>query len=229
MTCYSLLPCEAAGLALIAAGLLAAPPTAIKGWGQADDPDGDCRFEARDSKLTIRVPGTLHNLVADSGHLNAPTVLSPVRGEFIAMVKAAGDVHPGPEPNVPDGLPYNGTGLLLWVDRDNYIRLERAGLIQAGALISYANFEHFSGGRRTFSQGLEIQNLPATLRLERRGGTVYGSVSQDGVNWTSFRTLEVPLPAEMKLGVAAVNTSTKPFAGELEGLTLFTRRDVDAP
>ena len=145
------------------------------------------------------------------------------------MVKAAGDVHPGPEPNVPDGLPYNGTGLLLWVDRDNYIRLERAGLIQAGAFISYANFEHFSGGRRTFSQGMEIQNLPATLRLERRGGTVYASVSQDGVNWTSFRTLEVPLPAEMKLGVAAVNTSTKPFAGELEGLTLFTRRDVDAP
>ena len=84
MTCYSLLPCKAAGLALIAAGFLAAPPTAIKGWGQADDPDGDCRFEARDSKLTIRVPGTLHNLVADSGHLNAPTVLSPntVRPEF---------------------------------------------------------------------------------------------------------------------------------------------------
>ena len=229
MTCYSLLPCKAAGLALIAAGLLAASPPAIKGWGQADDPDGDCRFEARDSKLTIRVPGTLHNLVADRGRLNAPTVLSPVRGEFIAMVKAAGDVRPGPEPNVPDGLPYNGTGLLLWVDRDNYIRLERAGLIQAGAFISYANFEHFSGGRRTFSQGLEIQNLPTTLRLERRGGTVYASVSQDGVNWTSFRTLEVPLPAEMKLGVAAVNTSTKPFAGELEGLTLFTRRDVDAP
>ncbi len=145
------------------------------------------------------------------------------------MVKAAGDVHPGPEPNVPDGLPYNGTGLLLWVDRDNYIRLERAGLIQAGAFISYANFEHFSGGRRTFSQGLEIQNLPATLRLERRGGTVYASVSQDGVNWTSFRTLEVTLPAAMKLGVAAENTSTKPFAGDLEGLTVFTRHEVGAP
>ena len=229
MTCYPLLPCKAAGLALIAAGLLAAAPPAIKGWGQADDPDGDCRFEARDSKLTVRVPGTLHNLVADSGHLNAPRVLSPVRGEFIAMVKAAGEVHPGPESNVPDGLPYNGTGLLLWLDRDNYIRLKRAGLIQAGAFISYANFEHFSGGRRTFSQGLEIQNLPTTLRLEARGGTVYASVSQDGANWTSFRTLEVPLPPDVKLGVAAVNSSTKPFVAELDGLNVFTRHEVDAP
>jgi regulation of enolase protein 1 (concanavalin A-like superfamily) len=227
MTCYSLL--RAAGLLLVAAGLITAPPPAIKGWGQADDPDGDCRFEARDSKLTIRVPGTPHNLVADGGQLNAPRVLSSARGEFIVMVRAAGDVHPGPEPSVPDSLPYNGTGLLLWVDRDNYIRLERAGLIQQGAYISYANFEHFSGGRRTFSQGLEIQNLPTTLRLERRGGTVYASVSQDGATWNSFRTLEVTLPEEMKLGVAAVNTSTKPFAGELEGLTVFTRHEVGAP
>ena len=173
-------PCSrflgAAGFVCVACTVLAAPPPVLKGWGQASDPDGDCRFEQKDGKPTIRVPGTLHNLVADSGQVNAPTVLSPVKGEFIAMVKATGGVRPGPESNVPDGLPDHGAGLLLWVDRDNYFRLERAGLMRDGAFITYVNFEHFKEGRRTFSQGAGLQDLPTHLRLEQRGG--------NGVQWT---------------------------------------------
>jgi len=194
------------------------------GWGQATDPTGDCRFEQMDGKLTIRVPGTLHNLVTDSGQLSAPTVLSPVRGEFIAMVQVTGSVHPGPKSSVPGGLPYNGTRLLLWADLDNYVRLERAGMIRNGAFSTYVIFEHFSGGRRALSQVLE--DRPTHLRLERREGTVYASASHDGVTWSSFPSLEIRLPDELKLGVAAVNTSTKPFAAELEGLGVFTRRDA---
>ena len=49
------------------------------------------------------------------------------------------------------------------------------------------------------------------------------------MHWTSFPTLEVPLPDEMKLGVAVVNTSMKPFAAELEGLGIFTTRNIQAP
>jgi regulation of enolase protein 1 (concanavalin A-like superfamily) len=206
--------------------LLAAPPPMLKGWGQAADPDGDCRFELFDGKLTILVPGTVHDLVADSGKLNAPTVLSPVRGEFIAMVSSTGGVQPGPDSTVADSLPYNGTGLLIWVDKDNYIRLERAGIIRDGALVTYVNFEHFDQGRRVFSQGGALRDLPTDLRLERRGGRIFASASQDGVHWTSFPPLDVRLPEEVKLGVAAVNSSTKPFKAELEGLEVFTRRDA---
>jgi hypothetical protein len=222
------IPWRATGLVLVTASALAAPPTAFKGWGQATDPDGDCRFEQTDGKLTLRVPGTHHNLVADSGHLNAPRVLSPVRGEFIAMVKATGSVHPGPESSVPDGLPYNGTGLLLWVDRNNYVRLERAGLIRNGAFITYVNFEHFSRGRRVFSQGHAIQDRPTDLRLERREGKVFASASHDGVTWSPFPSLEIRLPNEVKLGVTAVNSSRKPFVAELEGLVVFTRREAQS-
>jgi regulation of enolase protein 1 (concanavalin A-like superfamily) len=214
----------AAALLFVTCTVWAAAPPMLKGWGHASDPDGDCRFEQRDSKLTIQVPGTLHNLVADSGELNAPTVLSPVKGEFIAMVKSTGGVQPGPKCSVPDGLPYNGAGLLVWVDRDNYFRLERAGLIREGAYITYVNFEHFKQGRRTFSQGAELRDLPTNLRLERRGGSIYASASHDGVHWTPFPPLEVPLPDEVKLGVAAVNSSTQPFTAELDDLTVFTRR-----
>ena len=58
---------EEAGLLLVTCTLWAASPPALKGWGQASDPDGDCRFEQKDGKLTISVPGKLHNLVADTG------------------------------------------------------------------------------------------------------------------------------------------------------------------
>ncbi len=218
----------ALALLFLTGTLVAAAPPVLKGWGQAADPDGDCRFEQMDGKLIIDVPGTIHNLVADSGQVNAPTVLSPVRGEFIAMVKSTGGIHPGPKSSVPDGLPYNGTGLLLSVDRNNYIRLERAGLIRDGAFITYVNFEHFSGGRRVFSQGGALGDFPTHLRLERRGGKIYASASQDGVHWTPFPPLELRLPYEVKLGVLAVNSSTKRFRAELEGLNVFTRRDVQS-
>jgi regulation of enolase protein 1 (concanavalin A-like superfamily) len=216
----------AAGLLFVACTLLAASPPVLKGWGQAADPDGDCRFVQKDGKLTIAVPGTLHNLVADRGQVNAPTVLSPVKGEFIAMVKSTGGIRPGPESSVPDGLPYYGAGLLLRVDRDNYFRLERAGLMRDGAFTTYVNFEHFKEGRRAFSKGAVLQDLPTHLRLERRGGSIYASASHDGVHWMPFPALEVRLPDEVKIGVAAVNSSTKPFRAELESLDVFTRRDV---
>ena len=177
---------RAAGLFFVACTLLAASPPLLKGWGQAADPDGDCRFEQKAGKLTITVPGTLHNLVADDAKVNAPTVLSPVKGDFIAMVKSTGDVRPGPECSVPDGLPYYGTGLLLWVDRDNYFRLERAGLLRDGTYITYVNFEQFQDGRRAVRQGARLQDVATHLRLERRGGSVYASASQDGVHWSPF-------------------------------------------
>jgi regulation of enolase protein 1 (concanavalin A-like superfamily) len=97
--------------------------------------------------------------------------------------------------------------------------------MRGGVFITYVNFEHFKEGRRGFSQGAGIQDLPTHLRLERRGGSLYASTSHDGVRWTPFPPLEARLPDEVKIGVAAVNSSTKPFAAELEGLSVFTRRE----
>ncbi len=215
-----------AAIACLAASILAAGPPALKGWGLAHDPDGDCRFEQAGDKLTIRVPGSLHDLGADDGQANAPVVLAPARGEFIAMVKVSGEVRPGPEPAVADGPAYSGTGLLIRADRGNFVRLERAGLIRDGNFVTYANFEYFSRGRRAVSEGLRLADVPIHLRLERRGKIVYASTSQDGVNWSSFPPVQVELPDESRVGVAAVNTATKPFTAELESFRVFTRSDV---
>lgn len=219
---------NAAGLVVMAAGLLAAAPPALNGWGQANDPDGDCRFQQTGGKLTVRVPGKLHNLVAGEGKLNAPTVLSPLKGDFIVTVKAAGAIRPGPQSTVAGGLPYNGAGLLLWENPGHFLRLERAAIIRNGALTSYANFEHYQGGRRSASQAARLKDQPTWLRIERRGGKVHASTSQDGVTWLAFPPLEAPWPDTLKTGVVAVNSSNEPFTAELEDFEVFTRRDVPA-
>ncbi len=206
--------------------LLAAGPE-IKGWGLANDPDGHCRFEPGDGKLRIQVPSSPYKEIPGKAELHAPTILSPVRGEFVAIVQVGGDLHPGPEPSVADTLPYNAAGLILWVDPRTYIRIERAGLIKNGAFLTYANFEHFSGGRRASSQAAQLKDLPTSLRLERRGGRIYASASQDGTNWTSFPPLEVSLPEEVKIGVLAVNTSTRLLNAELTDYRVFTRKEIE--
>ena len=93
--------------------------------------------------------------------------------------------------------------------------------------MTYVNFEHFADGRRVFSQGGGLLDRTTDLRLERRAGRIFASASQDGVHWTPFPPLDVQLPEEVKLGVAAVNSSTKPFKAELESLEVFTRRTAN--
>ena len=111
MTRHSLLPCKAAGLALIAAGLLAAPLQRSRGGAKPAT-----RTEtAASRRVTVSsrsgVPGTLHNLVADSGQINAPTVLSPelpgVNGTTGLSATPGGPACPSradPTSGVPPGL-----------------------------------------------------------------------------------------------------------------------------
>ena len=68
---------------------------------------------------------------------------------------------------------------------------------------------------------MEIPDKDTYLRLERRNGRVFGSVSEDGVNWTSFDSFTVEIPKEIKLGVAAISTSTEPFKAEFSGLEVY--------
>ena len=117
-------------------------------------------------KLTIAVPGTLHDLGAEVGKLNAPAVLGDVNGDFVATVKVGGKIEPRGECTRPGGFPYQGAGLLLWNDPGNYVRLERAAILREGKLVPYVNFEQRSkslpsGGGRPFP------NTPFYLRLAR--------------------------------------------------------------
>lgn len=196
-----------------------------EGWGEVVDPDGDCTVRFGDEKMVIQVPGSPHDLSAELGIINAPRVLREVEGDFIAQVKVVGIVKPGGGSKIPGRTPYNGAGLLLWLDGENYVRLERAGLTRpdTGKFQPYANFELRQKDERGLSSAGRIADEPVHLRLERRGDRVIGSVSRDGLTWGALEPMATKLPGKVRVGVAAINSASEPFKAEFEEFAIFRR------
>lgn len=78
-----------ASLTILAVPLLAfgapAPKDALAGWGKPVDPAKDCKFEAKDGKLKIAVPGGKepHDLSAElNAPMSAPRVMREIEGDF---------------------------------------------------------------------------------------------------------------------------------------------------
>src|SRR5262249_23157186 len=94
----------------------------IKGWGQVSDPDADGTVPENKGKLTIKVPGSLHDLYPlqqdAKKRFNAPRVLQAVKGDFVVTVKVAADWKPGDRRPGSSSFPYNGAGLLVWGTAD---------------------------------------------------------------------------------------------------------------
>ncbi len=104
----------------------------IKDWGEVVDPDKDCTIEEKAGLLIIKVPGKHHDLTYTDAYtkLNAPRILQPVAGDFTVTVKVA---FPLPKDAKSSGgaHAFASSGLLLWQDDKNYIRLDRAAVAQS--------------------------------------------------------------------------------------------------
>jgi regulation of enolase protein 1 (concanavalin A-like superfamily) len=200
----------------------AVPPGSIVGWGDVVDPDGDCKFAVKGKALKIVVPGTIHDLTAETGDMSAPRVLRDVEGDFILQVKVGGEVtHHGGRVS-KTYLAYHGAGLLIWIDDKTYIRLERAMVVQEDEDVHYINLGLRKDGD-VEEQNRIFPDQSVFLRLERHGGRVVGAVSPDGVRWSLLHSFEVALPERLKVGVVAVNTSTEPLTADFEDFEVFRK------
>jgi len=195
----------------------------IPGWGIAKDPDGNCKFTVNEKTLTIRAPGPVHDLSAELGQMNAPRVLQKVKGDFVAKVKVLGEFSPG-EATVPQRTAYNGAGLLLMASDQTYVRLDRATLVRSGVSQHYANFELRKDGKiERFGTPIDYEIDPKKdtyLRIERKGDKVLGAVAQEPGKWHDLQPKTVDLAAELRVGVAAVNCSSRPFAPKFEDFSV---------
>ena len=207
---------------LRAAGTPAVEPkgTELTGWGLAIDPDKDCQFQAEVDKLTVKVPGTRHDLHPESGRLNAPRVMREVEGDFAVRVKVVGEFKPNGKSTNPTGIPYNGAGILVWSDPDNYIRLERAAVLRGDKVGTYVAFEEREGGTRGAFHNEVSAGGDCYLRLERKGSRISGAISFDNVNWKQLKPIDTVWPTKLKLGLAAVNVNSEPFTITFEGFKL---------
>lgn len=215
---------------LVVAALVTTPgfsqdrsPRTLKGWGQIVDPEKDCQFRLDGGRLTITIPATKHDLSVEAGDLSAPRVLRDIEGDFIAQVKASGNVKHSGAGTSQVYLPYHGLGLLLWQDERNYVRLERAALGRGGGGVHYGTFQVRKDGRPTNPLEAELPDQDLYLRAERRGNRIQGAVSPDGVRWRYFAPVTVNFPQRIKVGVDAINTSTERFSPVFSELEIYRK------
>jgi len=192
----------------------------IPGWGEVTNPDGDCTFKAEEGKITITVPGGIHDISSYNRKMNAPRVLQEVDGDFTVGVKVSGEFKPGNAVAGSGTLPFNGAGLLLWDSDKNYLRLERdVWVTPQGVRQSYGPlFEYWKDGKNMKPKGGSprpfYKGRSTYLRITRRGDDVRVAVSHDGVEWIEVDSVTAQLPKRVRVGVAAINTSKNQFTVE---------------
>src|SRR5262249_40286056 len=145
-------------------------------------------------RLKITVPGTPHVLSAEDPKLpmNAPRVLRRVRGDFRAEVRVLGRSEPG-RSRTTYYDPFQGTGLIVWQDASNYLRLERAVGFNKGRPHAYVNYELREGGRLAMTRGITIDDHALFLNLRRQGQEFSASYSHDGRRWIKLSTVNASL------------------------------------
>src|SRR5439155_17367974 len=148
-----------------------------------------------------------------------------VEGDFIAQVRVSGDFPKGAKGASAERKPFHGGGLLVYQDDATYLRLERAELNLDGTQHHYANWELRRDGKCVRAGGPHDGAIdpaaPVWLRVERRGGKVYGYHSADGHTWTPLEPIEASLPAKVRVGVAAGHNTSTAFSTSFEGLQLY--------
>ena len=197
----------------------------LKGWGTEVDPAGDVAIEASGRSLTMMIPGTPHVLAPERDTMNAPRVVAPARGDFVATVRVGGAFRPGRESTVKGLSSRQAGGLLIWKDAGNYLVLQRRAT--AGDEDKDADqvvLEELVAGRKGVTHRQKAPEGAVFVRLGRKGGRIEASFSGDGRAWKEFKPVETTWaggPAEV--GVVAVNTSSEPHEVKFDDFTLKDR------
>jgi regulation of enolase protein 1 (concanavalin A-like superfamily) len=199
--------------ALAAGSLLAAPAPPVKpwvrGWDRPVDPLGDCRFDRKGETMTLTVP-------AREERATAPRLLRDVEGDFVVQVRVGGPFGPG----------RHRAGLILTAGQT--FRFERSGEglpdrtlgIEKPVQVLVVFGKGGPQKIRHATRNVQVRMLregpswekPATLRLERRGGTLRLSYREDRKEWTPLsESHQVTLPARLKVGVVAEGTGAATF------------------
>jgi regulation of enolase protein 1 (concanavalin A-like superfamily) len=142
-----------------------AGPTLLPFWQTSGNLGSIFDLTANSGSLTITSPGSVDLGGATN---DAPKLLQPVTGDFIAETKVTGDFT----------VSGSHAGLLIYIDDSHFMRLER----RDGQKIQLGGKD---GGEFIFGQyTLSSQVNPTCLKLEKTGTTIKGYWSSDGgITW----------------------------------------------
>ena len=198
------------------------PSETVSGWGLVVDPVGDCSFSPAGSTFTIKVPGEEHDLWPLKGKVNAPLVLQEVEGDFSVEVLVRSVEKAEKDTAIPGRASktafHSGT-LVIWHDSKNFVRLDRTDMNKAGTAITSCYFHIFKDGERVVELSPIVPDRPTHLRLTRKGDRLIAAYSQDGgKTWHSFPEQPIELPAKVKTGISALNSTVRSNTVQFEGL-----------
>jgi len=204
-------------LVLVAASLLLGSEiwaVEVEGWGTVVDPSSDCKVQVGDGAITITVPDTKHDLYYGGKNVatrfNAPRVVQWVEGNFTATVRVTADWDTG----VAE-LGYNGAGLVVWDSELQYLRHERNRFTnRSNRTLSYTTPQYDQNNRRVFFNSTTepfFQGESTWMRVIRFGPNFTTQISHDGENWITTGIVSGEFPAEVRVGILAINSASHPF------------------
>jgi S1-C subfamily serine protease len=208
-------------------------------WSCDVNVEDGCTIHHEGGETTIDVPGGSPFINAPQSLLhtfNAPASVVQVKGNFFASVVVDCDLDPGAETISGTGgkkLPFTfqGAGLLIWQDENNFVRIERCKGSQGGVgLIHRALVEVYSKGREVgvhYSQS--IPDVPTVLAVRRKGASIQVLYSRAPNELVVFQELAVDFRDEVLVGVAASNLSKRPLKARFREvhLTDLERQPLD--
>lgn len=176
------------------------------------DPSKSCLLTRREDTLTIEVPPGAYALGPEFFPRGAPMALADVEGDFDIRVQVDGAMIPGLEPVKLKGhtLPntYQGEGLILFVDRSNYLRIERGATAQRPRpeVSCEVVIEMRTNGRAEPPRVEGVPEGPLDIRIVRSRDAVRCMYGRDG-HWSTTHLLAVRFPKQVRVGLIASNLS----------------------
>ena len=218
--CLSLALTIGSGLAGLSAEVK--PSETVGGWGSVVDPVGDCTFSHEGGTFTIKVPGEEHNLWPVKGKVNAPLVLQEVEGDFTVevLVRSVEKAEKGTAiPGRASTVAFHSGTLVIWQDARNFVRLDRTDMNNSGRAITSCYLHVFKDGERVVELAPVVPDRPTNLRLARKDNRLTAAYSQDrGKTWKAFPEQTIDLPAKVKTGISALNSTVRINTVQFEGL-----------
>jgi S1-C subfamily serine protease len=209
--------------------------------GPLIDPEKDCHLEKNDEtyKIKIEIPGKIHTLAPyvvsrlnkKKPLHNAPRTLAEVEGDFVALVEVTGEISAGsklPKDRQNNTLPFTfqGAGLLLYQDKDNFVRLERTAGVGLESLqtVHKALIEIVKDGKQ-----LELTNFywpvpegnTLLIMIRRKGKVRFQFRSSSSPATYTSPEFELDLPKKVQVGLSAANISAKPFTATFENFSII--------
>ena len=97
----------------------------------------------------MNVTGSRHNMPAAQPRPQcASQVMRDVEGDFVVTVKVTGEFKPGGKSTNPKSVPFNGAGIMIWSDADNFIQLQRAAVNRGGKISTCIQLRGVRGRER---------------------------------------------------------------------------------